>query len=334
MVGAVVVRAGEIIAEGYHEKAGMPHAEAVALARAGARAKGATLYVTLEPCCHTDKRTPPCTRAIIEAGISEVVVAMLDPNPKVAGKGVAELRAKGISVRTGVMEREARELNRAYAKFIATRMPYVILKAAMTLDGRIATPDGESKWITGERARRLVHKLRSEVDAVVTAIGTVKADDPELTARVRGGRDPLRVIIDPSLETPDGAKVLRTPPPTLIVTCAPGERAVALRKAGVELLRYEGRLNLRWLMEELGGRGIVSVLIEGGASLNAHAFEDGVIDWAMFFIAPKVIGGSASIPVVGGASFRRLSDAYTLHDARMRKVGGDFLIEGAVSTAR
>jgi len=334
MVGAVIVKSGRVIVEAYHHRAGEPHAEALALSEAGDKAKGATLYVSLEPCCHTNKRTPPCTRAIIAAGIKRVVVATLDPNPSVAGKGVAELEAAGIKVVSGVLDAEARALNEAYNKFITTRKPFVILKAAMTLDGKIATPTGQSKWITGEKARLLVHKTRASVDAIMTAIGTVKADDPQMTARVKGARSPLRVVIDPLNEISLRNQIVKCPPDTLIVTKnGASAKADELRASGVKILAYEGELDMNGLMAELGRMGIISVLIEGGSSLNSHALLEGIVDKVMFFIAPKIIGGKDSVTVVGGKAFRPLEDAVRLRDMRVRRVGEDILLEAYVDKA-
>lgn len=327
MVGAVLVKRGRVIAEAYHRKAGTPHAEALAFESAGDKARGAKLFVTLEPCCHTNKRTPPCASAIISAGVQEVVVAMEDPNPLVSGKGINILEKAGIKVSCGLMEEEARELNLAYIKHITTGLPYVTLKTAMTLDGKIATPEGQSKWITGPEARRVVHKMRSESDALLTAIGTVRADDPEFTARIRGGLDPVRVIIDPDLKTPDGSKVLNTPPHTIIVTRGGGERALELRGMGVGILQYKGELDLNWLMAELGKMGITSVMAEGGSSFNWHCLDEGIVDRVVFFIAPKLIGGSRSIASVGGGEqFRRLEDAIGLGTMKTRRVGRDLMI--------
>ncbi len=331
MVGAVLVKKGRVIAEDYHRKAGTPHAEALVIGKAGDKARGATLYVNLEPCCHTEKRTPPCTREIVRAGIGKVVVAMKDPNPRVSGRGLAELEGAGIETLSGILEDRARRLNEAYVAYITTGKPFVTLKVAMTLDGKIATPDGESKWITGEKARKYVHRVRSGVDALLTAIGTVKADNPLLTARVPGGKDPVRIVIDPNLEVPPDAHVLRTPPPTILVTRARGERSDALAEAGIEILRYEDTLDLRWLMEELGKRHMTSVLIEGGSSLAAHALEDGVVDKVLFFIAPKIIGGKDSYPAVGGRTFRRIGEAHRVKDVSVRRFGEDLLIEGYVA---
>ncbi|MEW6109352.1 MAG: bifunctional diaminohydroxyphosphoribosylaminopyrimidine deaminase/5-amino-6-(5-phosphoribosylamino)uracil reductase RibD [Nitrospirota bacterium] len=330
MVGALVVKKGKIIAEGYHKKAGTPHAEVIAIDNAGPGAKGGALYVSLEPCCHKDKRTPPCTEKIISSGIRKVVIAMKDPNPKVSGKGIAELRNAGIEVISGFLEERARKLNEAYIKYITTGIPFVILKVAMTLDGKIATPEGQSKWITGEKARRFVHGLRSSVDAVMTAIGTVKADNPRLTARIKRGKNPIRIIIDPELEIPLNSNVLKVPPPTIIVTKANNMKADILLKSGINLIFFKEKLEFNWLMKKLGEIGITSVMTEGGSSLNAHVIEEGIADKAMFFISPKIIGGKESFPAVGGKSFRRLDDACILRDIRTKHIGEDILIEGYV----
>ena len=331
MVGAVLIKNGRILAEDYHRKAGTPHAEALAIAKAGDKARGSTLYINLEPCCHTEKRTPPCTKAIIRAGIEKVVIAMKDPNPRVAGLGIDELQGAGIEVRSGILEDRAQRLNEAYIKYITTGKPLVILKIAMTLDGKIATPEGQSKWITGEKARKLVHRLRSSVDAVLTAIGSVKADDPQLTARFPHSKNPARIVIDPNLEIPLNANVLKIPPETIIVTRNAGDKSDHLEKSGVTILPFKEKLDLQRLMEHLGKRHITSVLIEGGSSLNAHALEDGIVDKVMLFIAPKIIGGKDSYPAVGGKTFRKLEEAYRLKDISLRKIGDDFLIEGYVT---
>lgn len=336
MVGAIIVKNGRVVAEDFHKKAGEPHAEALVIERSKEKARGSTLYVTLEPCCHLDKRTPPCTKAIIDAGIKRVVIAMRDPNPKVSGGGISELRRHGIEVIEGVCEEEAKRLNEAYIKYITTGMPFVILKAAMTLDGKIATPEGESKWITGVKARKLVHKMRSNVDAILTAVGTVKTDNPELTVRVRKRdvKQPKRIIIDPILDIPINYKIFETPPETIVVTKKEKKEDIKqnqkdLINKGIKIIEYEGdRLDLRWLMKRLGEMGIMSVMIEGGASLNAYALEDGIVDKVVFFIAPKIIGGRDSIPVVGGNFYKKLEDAYRIKDINIRKVAEDIMITG------
>ncbi len=331
VVGAVLVKRGRVIAEAYHRAPGTPHAEALVLQKAGQRAEGATLYVSLEPCCHTRKRTPPCTKAIIASGVKKVVVAMEDPNPRVSGKGLAELRKAGIDVVSGISEKRAKRLNEAYIKYITTGEPLVTLKVAMTLDGKIALPAGESKWITGEKARRAVHRMRAASDAILTAIGTVKADNPRLTARLKGAKDPVRVVIDPRLETPAGFHVLDTPPSSIIVTDeAMRKKAEGLRKEGLEFLFFRNKLDLGWLMKELGKREITSVMIEGGASLSSHAFHDGIVDKVVFFIAPKIICGRDSFPAVGGMACKNLEDAYRLRDISIRRVGEDLMVEGYV----
>ncbi len=332
MVGAVIVNNGVIVAEDYHKRAGELHAEALAILKAGYKAEGSTLYVTLEPCCHLDKRTPPCTKAIIKANIRRVIVGMEDPNPKVSGKGMRELKRHGIEVVEGLFKSEAQRLNETYIKYITTSKPFVILKVAMTLDGKIATPEGQSKWITGEQSRRLVHKMRSSVDAVLTAIGTVKADNPRLTARLSEKmRQPKRIVIDPGLETPLDYHIVTPPPETILIAkrIAPGSKKQLLLDKGVEIIEYEGeRVHLAWLMSELGNRGITSVMIEGGSSLGGYALQDGIVDKVAFFIAPKIIGGRNSIPAIGGGVFRQLPDAYMLRDVQTRKIGEDILIEG------
>ncbi|HYA32282.1 MAG TPA: bifunctional diaminohydroxyphosphoribosylaminopyrimidine deaminase/5-amino-6-(5-phosphoribosylamino)uracil reductase RibD [Thermodesulfovibrionales bacterium] len=336
MVGAVLVKNGRILAEAYHKRPGTPHAEALAIAQAGKKACSSSLYVSLEPCCHTDKRTPPCTKEIIRAGIRKVVVAMQDPNPKVSGKGLKELEQAGIKVVSGLLEEKARRLNECYIKYISTKRPFVILKVAMTLDGKIATKHGLSRWITGEKSRRMVHRLRSSVDAVMTAIGTVKADNPQLTSRIGGGRNPKRIIIDPNLETPLDAKVLSSPPETIIVTREIGQaknspvrsRLTSLVNSGISTILFKDVLDLNWLMVRLGEMGITSLMVEGGASLSSHALEDGVVDKVMFFIAPKILGGKDSIPAVGGIGLQTLKDAYTLKGMTVRRTGEDLLVEG------
>lgn len=343
MVGAVIVKNGEIISEDFHRKPGTSHAEALAIEKAGKNAKGSTLYVSLEPCCHTEKRTPPCTKAIINAGIKKVIIGMRDPNPMVSGRGIMDLQKAGIVVKSGILEDGAKRLNEAYIKYITSGKPFVTLKIAMTLDGKIATPEGQSKWITGEKARRIVHRLRSRVDAIMTAIGTVKADDPQLTARIKGGKNPRRIVIDPDLEIPVDAKILQIPPETIIITRksevirqrrkkskVEGKKKILSGK-GVQIITYEGKkVNLDWLMKRLGNMGIASVLLEGGSSLNAHALEDGIVDKVMFFIAPKIIGGRRSFPAVGGETYKKIEESVKITDLRIKKIGEDFLIEGYV----
>jgi diaminohydroxyphosphoribosylaminopyrimidine deaminase/5-amino-6-(5-phosphoribosylamino)uracil reductase len=348
MVGAVIVNNGVIVAEDYHKKAGELHAEALAILKAGDKAEGSTLYVTLEPCCHLDKRTPPCTKAIIKANVGRVIIGMKDPNPKVSGKGMRELKRHGIEVVEGLFKSEAKRLNEAYIKYITTSKPFVILKVAMTLDGKIATPEGQSKWITGEQSRRLVHKMRSSVDAILTAVGTVNADNPSLTARSgksmlsrNKAHQPERIVIDPHCEAPLDCHIFDLPPETILITKrtvgsdpqseVKHRKKQALLDKGVEIIEYQGeRVALEWLMRKLGRRGIASVMIEGGSSLGAYALQDGIVDKVVFFIAPKIIGGRQSLPAIGGSVFRRLEDAYKIRDLRTRKIGEDIMVEGYI----
>jgi diaminohydroxyphosphoribosylaminopyrimidine deaminase/5-amino-6-(5-phosphoribosylamino)uracil reductase len=337
MVGAVVVKGGRVIASGYHHKAGEPHAEAIALKKAGTKAKGATLYVTLEPCSHTNKRTPPCAPLVLQSKVNRVVVSMIDPNPRVSGGGIKTLRKAGIEVTTGVLDAEAKKLNEAYIKHITTGMPFVTLKIAQTLDGKIATASGESKWITGEKAREEGHRLRNGNDAILVGINTVLKDDPSLTTRLPGGRDPIRVIVDSRLRTPLTAKVItqRSSAKTCIATLETmaNDKLVKLLDAGAEILLARGRkgqVDLKYLMKMLGSFGITSVLIEGGAEVNASALKSGIVDKVVMFIAPKLMTGTDSLCCIGGRSPARLSRAVTLHEVTSRLVGRDLMIEGYI----
>jgi diaminohydroxyphosphoribosylaminopyrimidine deaminase/5-amino-6-(5-phosphoribosylamino)uracil reductase len=334
MVGAVIVKGGKIIAGDYHRKAGTPHAEILALKKAGRLAQGSTLFINLEPCCHTDKKTPPCTNAIIASGLRKVVVAMTDPNPKVAGRGIKALRDAGLDVETGLMETEAERLNEAFSKFITKKEPFVILKAAQSLDGKIALSSGESKWITGEKARQYVHKLRNEVDAVMIGIGTVTTDNPSLDCRINGGRNPYRVIVDSALRIPLNAKVLRHEDNKTIIAAteeANSEKINSITKMGHRVLTVKNnadKIDLSNLMKELGRLEITSVMIEGGSSLNASALSCGIVDKVIFFSAPKIIGGVDSISSVGGHSPRSLNKIVQVKDLNVKRVGDDFMFEG------
>lgn len=340
MVGAIVVSHGRIVGQGYHHAAGESHAEVLALEQAGRRAKGATLYVTLEPCSHLNKRTPPCVPAIIHAGIRHVVVAMIDPNPLVRGRGVTQLRRAGLSVTVGIARREAEQVNRAYRHWVKTKRPYVTLKAGMTLDGRIATASGESRWITGVQSRQDVHRLRAQTDAVLVGIGTVLKDDPALTAR-RGPRliqlaakQPLRVVVDSRLRIPRSAKILnQRQGPTLVVTTKAASRSkqIALERQGVEVLTVpatKGRVGLLPLLKRLGRRGITNLIVEGGSELNAAFLHARLVNEVRFYVAPTLLGGDQSIGVLGGPSPRRLAQAVPLRNLRTCRVGGDLVVEG------
>ena len=335
MVGAVVVKDGTIVGRGYHKKAGMPHAEAVALQKAGAAAEGATLYVTLEPCSHTDKRTPPCALAVKQSRIRRVVTAMIDPNPKVSGGGVRILKTAGIEVTTGVLEDEAKRMNEAYRKYVTTGMPFVILKIAQTLDGKIATASGESKWITGAEARKEAHRLRDGNDAILAGINTVLKDDPSLTARLPGGRDPLRVIVDSRLRIPLNAKVLHQQSfaGALIATVSdvPRSKIAKVQQAGAEVIMVKGvrgNVDLGDLMKKLGKMDIMSVLIEGGSEVNASALKEGIVDKVVLFVAPLIMSGRDSVCSIGGTAPDKLSKALRLKRMTITPVGQDLMIEG------
>jgi len=335
-VGAVIVRDGQVVGQGYHQKAGTPHAEVHALRAAGEAAQGATLYVTLEPCCHYG-RTPPCTEAIIAAGISRVVAAMADPNPRVAGGGFRALQQAGIRVETGLLEKEARRLNEAFIKFIITGQPWVTLKMALTLDGKIATHTGASRWITGSLSRARAHELRDSHDAVLVGIGTILVDDPQLTTRLPGGngRDAVRVILDSRLKIPLTARVINlvSTAPTLVATttAAPAETREKLLSRGIEVLSLpakDGRVAWQPLLEALARRNITSILVEGGAEVNVTALASGAVDKVIAFIAPKILGGTTAPGPVGGLGVASPDAAWQLEKLEIEPCGEDVMLSG------
>jgi diaminohydroxyphosphoribosylaminopyrimidine deaminase / 5-amino-6-(5-phosphoribosylamino)uracil reductase len=337
MVGAVVVKDGRVIATGYHQRAGEPHAEAIALRKAGGGAENATLYVTLEPCSHRGKRTPPCSPLVIQSGVKRVVIAMIDPNPRVSGGGVRAIRKAGIEVVTGVLEPEAHQLNEAFIKHVTKKYPFVTLKIAQTLDGKIATATGESKWITGKAAREAGHRLRDQHDAILVGINTVLKDDPSLTARIAGGRDPLRVIVDSALRISLQARVVaqRSAARTIVATLAnaPKDKIKKLQAAGAEIVLVrsdKGRVDLRDLMRKLGRRDIMSVLVEGGAEIHASALKSGIVDKVVLFIAPTLMTGTDSLCSIGGVSPIKLGHAIKLKDVTSRFVGQDIMVQGYI----
>ncbi len=342
MVGAVVVKDGAFVGKGWHEKVGGPHAEVNAIDDAGGRARGADLYVTLEPCNHTG-RTPPCTEKILAAGIRRVFVAMEDPNPRVAGGGAEFLRARGVPVITGILEEEALRLNEIFVKYARTGRPFVILKCAATLDGRIATRTGDARWVTGEASRAHVHHLRHGMDGILVGIGTVLADDPSLTTRLADGRglDPTRIILDSRLSIPEGAKVLTVASSAGAVIAAgeaaPEEKARRLSEKGATVIRLPeagGGLDLGRLMARLGEMGITSVLVEGGSRVAASALKAGIADKIMFFFAPKILGGDDGIPICRGEGPARMDDCIPVKEMAVRRFGEDVLIEGYVDGGR
>ena len=337
LVGAVVVRDGKIIAQGWHRKAGTPHAEIHALNMAGELSRGATLFVTLEPCSHFG-RTPPCARAIVDAGIKKVVAAMSDPNPKVAGRGFEILRAAGVEVEVGLLENEARKLNEVFLKWVTQKLPFVTLKFACSLDGKIATVGGESQWISCEESRKFSHGLRDINDAILVGIGTVLADNPSLTTRLVDGKNPVRVIVDSNARIPLDAKVVTDKSArTILATTsnAPPEKISALKNCGVEILTAgDGqRVDLKFLMRELAAREITSVLVEGGGTIHFAMLEAQLVDKIFSFVAPKIIGGSNALTAVAGAGFEKLSDAVNLENFSAQKIGTDLLLSGYVREA-
>ncbi len=339
-VGAVIVQSGGIVGEGWHQYAGGPHAEVNALQAAGQAAYGGTMYVSLEP-CNTHGRTPPCTDAIVKAGINRVIFGTLDPNPAVSGRGVLALRAAGVTVEEGPLTDEAKRLNEAYNKYITSGLPFVTLKTAMSLDGRIATKTGSSRWITGEPARNRVHTLRSVNDVVLTGIGTVLADDPRLDVRLDGynGHQPVRVVVDGKGRIPASALVIQGAPEqtTIIATTdlMSLDASQKLSAAGAEIMvvpRHGERIDLQRLLRELGQRGMVSIMVEGGAALTTAFITEGLVDKYVFFIAPKLIGGTAALGFYGGVGVEDIKDARGLRFETCQTVGEDIMIEAYPQT--
>lgn len=340
MVGAVVVKDGAIVGEGFHPAVGKPHAEVYALDAAGENAQGATLYVTLEPCAHHG-RTPPCVERVLESGVARVVVAVEDPNPLVAGKGIQRLRAAGVDVEVGVLADDASKLNERFFKYIKTKRPFVAIKTGMSLDGKIATASGESMWITNESSRGYVQILRGTYDAIMVGVNTVVQDNPRLTCRLPGGRQPLRIIIDSMARTPMNAKLFSIEgaghrPQTLICVSAkaPEDRVRALRAAGAEILvcpdsgfSVDTHIDLAKLMPVLGKREITSILLEGGGTINAAALDAGIVDKVYVFVAPKIIGGVGAPTMVEGSGVTLLEEAVQLYRMACTTMNGDLMIE-------
>ncbi len=334
LVGAVIVNGGRIIAEGWHRKAGTPHAEVHALNMAGDLAKGSTMYVTLEPCSHFG-RTPPCANRIVESGVKRVVVAMTDPNPLVAGRGIEILRAAGISVDVGVLENDAHKLNEVFIKYITKKIPFVTAKFASSLDGKIATVSGESQWISCEESRRFTHHLRDINDGIMVGVGTVLADNPSLTTRLENGKNPARIVVDSNARTPLDAKILTDKLAETIIAVtanAPAEKISELENAGAKIIvAGDGeRVDLKILMAELGKMEFTSILLEGGGTLNFSMIRAGLVDKVYAFIASKILGGTNALTPVEGEGFEKLTDAVHLTDLQTEKIGDDILISGYI----
>ena len=337
MVGAVIVKNGEIIGEGYHERIGGLHAERNAFKNCRENPKGAEMYVTLEPCCHYGK-TPPCTEAIIEHGIQKVYVGNLDPNPKVAGKGIQILREHGIQVETGILEKECAKINDVFFHYIQKDTPYVALKYAMTLDGKIATYTGESKWITGEKAREHVHLLRHKYSGIMAGIGTVLADDPMLNARVEHANNPVRIICDSRLCIPEISKIVQTAKeiPTIIATLSDDQQKIKrLESAGCKVWKIQEEsehVSIEALLKRLKQKEIDSVFVEGGGILNEAVIKSGYVNKVYVYIAPKIFGGEKAKTPVEGKGIARIRDALSLEELQTKVLGRDILLEGKVKS--
>jgi diaminohydroxyphosphoribosylaminopyrimidine deaminase / 5-amino-6-(5-phosphoribosylamino)uracil reductase len=338
LVGAVIVKDGRIIGEGYHGYYGGNHAEVEAINSAKESVKGSTIYVNLEPCSHFGK-TPPCAKRLVEEGFRKVVVSILDPNPKVAGRGIEILKENGIEVEVGLLEKEARELNEVFIKYITKGIPYIYLKYAMTLDGKIASCTGDAKWISNEKSRQEVHKLRNKVSGIMVGIGTILADDPSLNTRLVEGnsKDPIRIIVDSNCRIPSIAKVLHldSDAKTIVVITKYADllKIAEIEAVGAEVLMIDdkdGRVDLKSLMRVLGNRGLDSILIEGGGELSYSALEEELIDKVQVYIAPKIIGGSKAPTPVAGKGISLMKDAIELYDLKRKILDEDILIEGYV----
>ncbi|HZV81043.1 MAG TPA: bifunctional diaminohydroxyphosphoribosylaminopyrimidine deaminase/5-amino-6-(5-phosphoribosylamino)uracil reductase RibD [Geobacteraceae bacterium] len=330
-VGAVVVRDGAIAGEGWHRRAGTPHAEIHALRQAGELARGSDVYVTLEPCSHYGK-TPPCADALVAAGVARVFIGMIDPNPLVSGRGVERLRRAGIGVESGLLETECLRLNEAFIKHVTTGRPMVVLKSALTLDGKTATACGDSRWVTSPLSRRLVHRLRATMDGIMVGVGTLVADDPELTVRLVKGRNPLRIVVDSELRMPLDARLLTSAGGggvVLATVCDDAVKLAAFAATGADLLvcrQNDGRVDLVDMLERLGARGVQSILLEGGETLAGEMLRQCLIDKFLFFLAPKLVGGEGK-GLFAGVGAALMNQAVPLRVERISRVGGDILLE-------
>jgi len=327
LVGCIIVKRGKIVGKGYHKQYGGEHAEINAIKNAGKKVANATLYINLEPCSHWGN-TPPCTEKIVEAGIREVIIGMYDPNPLV--EGFKELKFRGIKTKIGILEKEAKKLNEFYVKYMRSKRPFVILKVAMTMDGKIATRTGDSKYITGKDARRYVHKLRSEVDAVMVGINTVLKDNPKLTPRLTQGRDPMKVVIDTELKMPLKCNLMKHPSKLIIATTSKASKKKINKfyQKGIDVIVLnvkKGLVDLKDLMKQLGKKEIISIMIEGGSQLNSSAIKERIADKLLVFTAPKLVGNG--LGAVGNLGVTKIDKAVKLKNIEMKKVGKDILLE-------
>ncbi len=330
MVGCIIVKRGRIVGKGFHKKTGTEHAEILAINEAGKKAVNSTMYVNLEPCSHWGK-TPPCTEKIVEAGVREVIIAMKDPNPLV--EGFRELKFRGIKTKIGILEKEAKKLNEGYSKYMKTKRPFVIMKVAMSIDGKIATSTGDSKYITSKEARTYVHKLRAEIDAVMVGLNTVLRDNPELTPRLVSGKDPMKIVVDSRLKIPKGCNLMKDPSKLIIATTGSASKneIKKLQQMGVNVVvtkSVNGMVDLHDLIKQLGKHEITSVMIEGGSSLNSSAIKAGIVDKILIFTAPKIIGNG--VGAIGNLGITKIGKAIKLKNPMTRKIGNDLLIEGNI----
>lgn len=335
VVGAIVVKDARIIGRGYHEKAGLPHAEIIALEEAGKYAKGATLYVTLEPCAHFG-RTPPCVDRIIRAGIKEVIVGMIDPNPLNNGKGIKILETHNIKVAVGFLEDKLKKLNEVFIKYVTKRMPFVTVKVAQSLDGKIATRTGDSKWITSDKSRTYAHRLRQDYDAIMVGVNTILRDNPRLDVWF-SKKQPIKIVVDSQLSTPQDADIFSKDSQVILVSLPAKlgqeteNRKILAGKAKIlEVKEKEGQINLKDAMKRLARLQITNILVEGGGTLIGSLFDEGLVDKVLYFISPKIIGGKDAIDSVMGRGIARIDRAFKLKDVKLKRIGEDFLIEGYV----
>ena len=335
MVGALVEKGGKIIGRGFHERAGLAHAEIIALNEAGKNAKGAALYVTLEPCTHFG-RTPPCVDSIIKSGIRKVFIGMIDPNRLNNGKGVLMLKQHGIRVSVGVLENKLKKINEPFVKFITKRMPFVTVKVAESLDGRIATNRGDSKWITSDKSRSFAHRMRQDYDAIMVGVNTVLRDNPKLDTWF-SKKHPIKIIVDSQLSVPQGSNIFSGNSQVILVTLPtkPGQETENRKMLGqkakiLEVKEKAGQINLRDMFKKLARLEITNILVEGGGTLNGSLFDEGLVDKVLFFISPKIIGGKDAIGSVMGRGISRMEKAIKLKDVALKRLGEDFLVEGYI----
>lgn len=335
LVGALVVKSGKIIGSGFHAKAGLAHAEAVALDRAGKKAKAATLYVTLEPCAHTG-RTPPCVNRIISSGVKEVVIGMIDPNPLNNGRGVTLLKQNNIKVKVGVLSDQLKKVNESFIKYITTRTPFITVKVGQSLDGRIATRTGDSKWITSDKSRAYAHKIRKDYDAIMVGVNTVLRDNPSLNAWF-SQKKLIKIIVDSNLSTPENSSIFAGEAQVIIITLPshPGQETENRKKISakakiLEVKEKAGQINLRDALKKLAQLGISNIIVEGGGTLIGSLFDEELVDRILFFISPKIIGGKEAVSSVMGIGIKRIDQAIKLKDLKLKWLGDEILIEAKI----